>query len=72
MTIDDGISSYILIRQGGIRIKYIIAFLITAAVGWLIYKILKIVIEDIKKDPITNLVIPGATSVLVSLLLQLL
>lgn len=72
MTIDDGISSYILIRQGGIRIKYIIAFLITAAVGWLIYKILKIVIEDIKKDPITNLVIPVATSVLVSLLLQLL
>ena len=51
-------------------------FLIFSAAGIvvliIIVKIMRIVIEDIRDDPVSNLIIPAATAILANVLLRLL
>ncbi len=50
--------------------KYLVAILISFLSIWGLAKISKIVIEDIKKDPIANLLLPVATSILTYAILR--
>jgi uncharacterized protein with PQ loop repeat len=66
------VMQFLRMRKERERVKYAVAAIVLISAAMICWKFSKIVWEEIKKDPVANLIIPAVTALIISLLLELL